>query len=80
MVQHLYRPAAVGRFADPEELRQGLIRQLTSSVRWTQEVTRMIQDGATAFAECGPGKALQGMIAKIAKSEGREVEIGAVEA
>ena len=52
---------------DPEEIKQNLVAQLTASVRWTLEVQHMIQDGATDFTECGPGKALQGMIAKIAK-------------
>ena len=52
---------------DPAEIKQNLIAQLTSSVRWTQCVQSMIQDGATDFTECGPGKALQGMIAKINK-------------
>ncbi len=50
---------------DPAEIKQNLIAQLTSSVRWTQSVQNMIADGATDFTECGPGKALQGMIAKI---------------
>ncbi|MBQ9668711.1 MAG: ACP S-malonyltransferase [Prevotella sp.] len=49
----------------PEEIKQNLIAQLTSPVRWTQCVESMIADGATDFTECGPGKALQGMIAKI---------------
>ena len=49
----------------PEEIKANLIAQLTSSVRWTQCVQSMIADGATDFTECGPGKALQGMIAKI---------------
>ncbi|MCR5819751.1 MAG: ACP S-malonyltransferase [Bacteroidaceae bacterium] len=52
---------------NPEEIKQNLIAQLTASVRWTQEVQNMIAAGATDFTECGPGKALQGMIAKIAK-------------
>ena len=52
---------------EPEEIKQNLIAQLTASVRWTQEVQNMIAAGATDFTECGPGKALQGMIAKIAK-------------
>ena len=52
---------------DPNEIKANLIAQLTSSVRWTQCVQNMIQDGATDFTECGPGKALQGMIAKISK-------------
>ena len=50
---------------DPAEIKQNLIAQLTSSVRWTQIVQNMIADGADDFTECGPGKALRGMIAKI---------------
>ena len=49
------------------EIKQNLMAQLTASVKWTQEVNNMIEAGATDFTECGPGKALQGMIAKIAK-------------
>ena len=52
---------------DPAEIKQNLIAQLTSSVRWSQIVEHMIADGATDFTECGPGKALRGMIAKINK-------------
>lgn len=52
---------------DPEEIKKNLIAQLTAPVRWTNEVQNMIADGATDFTECGPGKVLQGMIAKIAK-------------
>ena len=50
---------------NPEEIKQNLIAQLTSPVRWTKSVQNMIADGATEFTECGPGKALQGMISKI---------------
>ncbi len=52
---------------DAAEIQQNLIAQLTASVRWTEEVQNMLKAGATEFTECGPGKALQGMIAKIAK-------------
>ncbi|MCF0196742.1 MAG: ACP S-malonyltransferase [Bacteroidaceae bacterium] len=52
---------------DVNEIKQNLIAQLTASVRWTQEVQNMIAAGGTDFIECGPGKALQGMIAKIGK-------------
>lgn len=52
---------------NPEEIKQNLIAQLTSSVRWTQEVEAMVEAGATEFVECGPGQALTGMITKIAK-------------
>lgn len=51
----------------PDEIKANLIAQLTASVRWIQEVQNMIAAGATDFTECGPGKALQGMIGKIAK-------------
>lgn len=50
-----------------EEIKNNLIAQLTSPVRWTVEVNSMVDAGATDFTECGPGKALQGMIAKICK-------------
>ena len=51
----------------PEEIKKNLIAQLTSSVRWTSSVQNMIKDGANDFTECGPGKALQGMIGRIDK-------------
>ena len=53
---------------EPEEIKANLIAQLTSSVRWTSCINNMIEDGADDFTECGPGKALQGMIARINKS------------
>lgn len=54
-------------YTDPATIKQNLIAQLTSSVRWTDSVKNMIADGATDFTECGPGKALQGMIGRISK-------------
>ena len=51
-----------------EEIKKNLIAQLTSSVRWTSSVQNMIKDGANDFTECGPGKALQGMIGRIDKA------------
>lgn len=53
---------------NPAEIKENLIAQLTSSVRWTACVQNMIADGADDFTECGPGKALQGMIGRIDKS------------
>jgi len=52
----------------PAEIKANLIAQLTSSVRWTDCVRNMIADGADDFTECGPGKALQGMIGRIDKT------------
>ena len=53
---------------NPDEIKENLIAQLTSSVRWTACVQNMIADGADDFTECGPGKALQGMIGRIDKN------------
>lgn len=49
----------------PEKIKANLIAQLTGSVRWTECVQNMISNGADDFTECGPGKALQGMIGRI---------------
>lgn len=50
---------------DPAEIKANLVAQLTAPVRWTQTVQNMISDGATEFVELGPGKVLQGLVAKI---------------
>lgn len=63
----VYQNVDAKAHTDAAEIKDNLIAQLTASVRWTQEVQNMIAAGATEFIECGPGKALQGMIAKIAK-------------
>ena len=47
------------------EIKENLISQLTSPVRWTQSINNMINDGATEFIEVGPGKVLQGLVRKI---------------
>ena len=48
-----------------KEIKENLIAQLTSPVRWTQTIQQMIADGATEFTEVGPGKVLQGLMRKI---------------
>lgn len=64
----IYQNVDAQAHTDAAEIKQNLIAQLTASVKWTQEVQNMIAAGATEFVECGPGKALQGMIAKIDRS------------
>lgn len=46
------------------EIKENLLKQLTSPVRWTQTVKNMCQDGAQIFAELGPGSVLEGLIKK----------------
>ena len=56
---------------DPVEIKENLLKQLTSPVRWTQSVKNMIADGMTEFVECGPGQVLTGLIGRIQKSLGQ---------
>lgn len=50
---------------DPSRVKDYLIRQVSSPVRWQQSVERMIADGADTFIEIGPGKTLSGFLRKI---------------
>ena len=59
---------------DPEVIKDNLLRQLTSPVRWTQTVQNMVADGADSFLEIGPGTVLQGLVKRIAP----EVEINGI--
>ncbi|MDE5692408.1 MAG: [acyl-carrier-protein] S-malonyltransferase, partial [Duncaniella sp.] len=52
---------------DAAEIKANLVAQLTAPVRWTQSVQNMVADGADEFVEVGPGKVLQGLVAKIAR-------------
>lgn len=49
----------------PEEIKENLISQLVSPVRWTQSVQNMASAGAAEFVELGPGKVLTGLVSKI---------------
>lgn len=64
----VYQNVTAAAVSDPAAIRQNLINQLTSPVRWTQSVQSMIAGGATHFTECGPGKVLQGLVLKIDRS------------
>ena len=64
----VYQNVVAKAVMDKEEIKENLIDQLTSAVRWTQSVQAMITDGASRFTEAGPGKVLQGLILKINKT------------
>uniref|UniRef100_A0AB33JGF9 Malonyl CoA-acyl carrier protein transacylase n=3 Tax=unclassified Prevotella TaxID=2638335 RepID=A0AB33JGF9_9BACT len=64
----VYQNVDAKAYTSAEDIKNNLIAQLTSPVRWTTSVQNMIADGATDFTECGPGKALQGMIGRIDKN------------
>jgi len=57
---------------DPDEIRERLDQQLTSSVLWVDTIENMIGDGIERFIEIGPGKVLQGLIRRINKDVEKE--------
>jgi len=71
---HIYQNVVARAVFNQDELKQNLVDQLTGAVRWTQSVQAMIADGAAKFVEVGPGKVLQGLVAKISK----EVQVAGV--
>lgn len=54
---------------NPETIKSNLVKQLTSSVKWTQSVQNMIAAGADSFTEVGPGSTLVGLMRKIDKTK-----------
>ena len=64
----VYQNVSAKGETDKDIIQQQLLQQLTSPVRWTQSVERMIADGATEFYEFGPGDVLKGLIKKINSS------------
>ena len=63
---------------DPVRIKDNLLKQLTSPVRWTQSVKNMLADGATEFTELGPGTVLQGLVKRISGAAGLEVVIAGI--
>lgn len=72
----IYQNVTAKPETDPARIKENLLQQLTSPVKWTQTVENMLADGATIFRELGPGNVLQGLIKRIASSAGAEVNIG----
>jgi len=61
----IYQNVDAAAVTDPEKIKQNLISQLTSPVRWAQIMQNQIADGAITFIEVGPGTVLQGLVKKI---------------
>ena len=51
---------------NPEKIKQALVRQAASPVRWVETIRLMMDSGVTHIVECGPGKVLAGMTKRIA--------------
>ncbi|MEP1095713.1 MAG: ACP S-malonyltransferase [Cyclobacteriaceae bacterium] len=70
----VYQNVDAKGYSDVGTIKNNLVLQLTSSVKWTQIVQNMIADGATSFVECGPGKVLQGLVMKV----DRQMEVSGI--
>ena len=57
---------------EPQEIRDLLVRQLSSPVRWTQTVRAIIETGVEEVIECGPGRVLTGLNRRIERRAGLE--------
>ena len=66
----VYQNVTASPETDPQAIKANLLAQLTSPVRWTASVQKMLADGASSFTEIGPGSVLQGLVKRIAA--GRE--------
>ena len=71
----IYQNVTAAAETDPACIKENLLKQLTSPVRWTQSIKNMIAAGADEFTELGPGTVLQGLVKRISGAEGIEVAI-----
>ena len=60
----IYQNVTARGTINPEEIKDNLKKQLTTSVLWTQTMQQMIGDGLSSVTEVGPGKVLQGLFKK----------------
>jgi len=49
----------------PDELRDALVRQVSATVRWSESMQLLVQQGVDTFVEAGPGKVLTGLMRQI---------------
>lgn len=61
----IYQNVTAKAETNPEEIKSNLIKQLTASVKWTQTMQQMQEDGLSSVTEVGPGKVLQGLFKKM---------------
>lgn len=61
----IYQNVNAQKVIEPAVIKENLIAQLTSPVKWTQIVKNMLADGGNIFIEVGPGNVLQGLVKKV---------------
>lgn len=60
----------VKQTSQPHEIRDALVRQLFSPVRWTETIVAISQQSVALMVECGPGKVLSGLVKRIDRGIG----------
>lgn len=55
-------------YTDADDMRARLSRQVHRPVRWVDTINAMVDGGATAVIECGPGKVLAGLVRRISRA------------
>ncbi|SHH09060.1 ACP S-malonyltransferase [Tepidibacter thalassicus] len=79
---HLQVPVVTNVTADyvkKEDIKEFLVKQVSSSVLWEDSIERLIKDGFDTFVEIGPSKTLKGFVNKISKKLNTKVNIYNVE-
>lgn len=72
----IYQNVSAKAETEPATIKDNLVQQLTSPVRWTQIMKNMIADGMSSYTEVGPGKVLQGLLKKVdRKMQAQSAEI-----
>jgi len=58
-----------------DQIKENLVRQITSPVLWVDTIQRLMRDGYTSYIEVGPGRVLRGLVKDIS----RQANVGNVE-
>jgi [acyl-carrier-protein] S-malonyltransferase len=61
----VYQNVDAKPYTEAADIKENLIKQLTSPVKWTYIMQNMIADGMTSYTEVGPGAVLQGLLKKV---------------
>jgi [acyl-carrier-protein] S-malonyltransferase len=64
--------------SSPDQLRSGLIRQISGVVRWEATISLLLREGVTIFFELGPGMILTNLLKRQAKDLGVTIKAHAI--
>ena len=62
---HLVSNVTASSIQDSEQIKNLLIKQIFSKVRWRESILYMVKNGVNEFIEIGPGKVLSGLVKRI---------------